>query len=95
MVPLWDYSDPVAELHVRNVPTDLHARLQKQAVAEGRSMSAQAIVLLRQALEPTRDQHVEQRAAIERLEEIRRRNQLAADAPLAEQLVREDRDRVR
>jgi hypothetical protein len=30
--------------------------------------------------------------AIERLREIRERNVLAADAPLAEELVREDRD---
>lgn len=55
-------------------------------------MSAHAITLLRQALLPGGDQTAMQRAAIERLREIRRRSQLPAEAPAAEQLVREDRD---
>lgn len=58
-------------------------------------MSAEAIVLLRQALQPSHDRPASQRAAIERLQEIRRRSQLPAGARPAEQLVREDRDTAR
>lgn len=55
-------------------------------------MSAEVIVLLRQALEPSDDPAAGQRAAIARLGEIRGRSRLPPGAPPAEQLVREDRD---
>lgn len=55
-------------------------------------MSAEAIVLLRRALQPGDDLPGKQRAAIERLREIRRSSRLPAAGPPAEQLVREDRD---
>lgn len=55
-------------------------------------MSSEVIAILRRALQPGGDQHAKQRAAIERLLEIRRRSLLPAEAPPAEQLVREDRD---
>jgi plasmid stability protein len=42
----------MAELHVRNLPPELHEQLRVQAAAEGRSMSAEAISLLRRALNP-------------------------------------------
>lgn len=80
------------ELHVRNLPPELHERLREQARAEGRSMSAEAIVLLRQALQSDGGQPARRRMAIARLTEIRGRSHLPADAPPAEQLVREDRD---
>lgn len=82
---------PMPELHIRNVPAELHERLREQAVIDGRSMSAEAIVLLRQALQGG-ERLAGQRAAIDRLAEIRRRTRLPAGAPSAEQLVREDRD---
>lgn len=82
----------MAELHVRNLPPDLHERLRNRAVAQGRSMSAEAIVLLRQALQPDGDPSGRQRRAIERLQEISRRSPVPAALPPAEQLVREDRD---
>lgn len=83
------------ELHVRNLPRELHARLREQAGIDGRSMPAEAVALLRHALQPAAGQLEEQRAGIERLREIRRRSPLPASAPPAELLVREDRDRAR
>ncbi len=94
MVPIWDYHGPMAELHVRNLPAELHQRLREQAVADGRSMSAEAIVLLRQALQAGNEPS-KQRAAIDRLQEIRRRSRLPAEVPRAEDLIREDRDTAR
>lgn len=79
------------ELHVRGIPDELHERIRARAAAEGRSMSAEAIVLLRRALAAGRDQHARDRA-IERLAELRRRRRLPADVPPAEDLVRDDRD---
>ena len=58
-------------------------------------MSAEAVVLLRQALHRTGGPSAKQQAAIERLHSIRRRSQLPAGAPPAEQLVRADRDTAR
>lgn len=94
LIPIWDYSGPMAELHVRNLPPELHERLREQALDEGRSMSSEAIVLLRQALTNSDDRPARQRSAIDRLRELQRNHRLPADAPLAEELVREDRDAV-
>lgn len=79
-------------MHVRNLPDELHQRLRERALVEGRSMSAEAVILLRQALQLGGDPSAQQRSAIERLAEIRRRSRLPAGAPPAERLVREDRD---
>lgn len=79
------------ELHVRNLPPELHERLREQARLDGRSMSAEAVAILEQALmeghQPKRRQH-----AIGRLRAVQRRNRLPDGAPTAEHLVREDRD---
>lgn len=85
----------MCELHVRNLPSELHTRLRERAAAEGRSMSAQAVALLRQALQPAPDRTAKQRSAIDRLREIQQRSPLPTDAAPAEQLVREDRDSSR
>lgn len=85
----------MAELHVRNLPPELHDRLREQARSQGRSMSAEAVALLRVALLPATDRAAQQRIGIEQLHKIRARNQLAAGQPSAEQVVREDRDRAR
>ncbi|MGI9158050.1 MAG: FitA-like ribbon-helix-helix domain-containing protein [Marmoricola sp.] len=84
----------MSDLHVRNLPPELHERLREQAIADGRSMSAQAVALLKQALGPVGDQPARHRAAMERLQEIQRRSRLPEGLPLAEELVREDRDAV-
>lgn len=94
LVPIWDYRGLMAGLHVRNLPPELRERLREQALDEGRSMSSEAIVLLRQALTNSDDRPARQRSAIDRLREHQRNHRLPADAPLAEELVREDRDAV-
>lgn len=40
----------MATLHVRNVPDDLYERLRESAAAEGRSIGAQAIAVIRAGL---------------------------------------------
>lgn len=81
----------MAELHVQNVPPDLLKRLSEQAASHGRSVSEEAIVLLRESLSST-GQTARRRTAIERLEAIRDRARLPIGAPTAEELIREDRD---
>lgn len=82
----------MAELHVRSLPQELYEQLHALATAEGRSMSAQAVVLLRRSLQPDGEQPARTQAAVERLREIRRRSPLLAGMPTAELLVRVDRD---
>ncbi|MGQ0775968.1 MAG: FitA-like ribbon-helix-helix domain-containing protein [Pseudonocardiales bacterium] len=82
----------MAELHVRNLPPEVHLWLRQRAAAEGRSMSAQAVVILRSALQGTQS-GAGRSHAIERLRAIRQRTHLGPDDPLAEELIREDRER--
>lgn len=82
----------MAELHVRNLSAELHQRLRERAIADGRSMSSETIALLQQALQQDGDRPTKQRAAIERLRQIRQRSRLPDEMPSAERLVREDRD---
>ncbi len=55
-------------------------------------MSAEAIVLLRQALQPAGGARPRQHAALARLRQIQMRTHLPAGASPAEQLVRDDRN---
>jgi plasmid stability protein len=82
----------MAELHVRNLPPEVHLWLRQRAQAQGRSMSAEAIAILRTALQDAQS-GAGRSQAIDRLRAIRQRAHLGADAPLAEELVREDRER--
>lgn len=92
-VPKWDYSGPMTELHVRNLSPDLHDLLRARAARQGRSMSGEALVILREALLQV-DQPPRRASAITRLAALRERNPLPAGAPLAQDLVREDREAV-
>jgi len=77
-------------LHVRNVPEELHLRLQRRAEAQRRSLSAEVIMLLEWALTET------EMASGVTLEAIRRRRAFepaAAGAPDSTTLLREDRER--
>ena len=80
----------MAELHVRNIPPDVRERLRARAAAEGRSMSAEVVAILRQALDQTAG--AQRSEAVARLRRIQARNRLAPGHPPAEDLVREDRD---
>ena len=82
----------MAELHVRNIPDDLHAALRERAREEGRSMSSQSIVLLEAALKASETGSRQRSLAIERLREIQARSRLPEGAPAAEALIRRDRD---
>ena len=77
-------------LHVRNVPSELYERLKRMAKEQNRSLSAQVIVLLKQAVER------EARPQAEVIASIRRRRRFqpaAAGAPDSLELLRQDRRR--
>jgi len=74
-------------LHVRNIPDDLYEALMARAEAEGRSLSAQTVAILKRALA---DQLVD-RAGVAR--RIARRRSAGVMTRSAKDLVREDRDR--
>jgi plasmid stability protein len=77
-------------LHVRNVPDELYAQLQRRAEMQRRSLSAEVITLLDWALKEA------ERASATTLASIRRRrfyDPAAAGAPDSTTLLREDRAR--
>jgi plasmid stability protein len=82
----------MAELHVRNLPPDVHAWLRQRAKAQGRSMSAEAVAILRSVRQGTQPEDGRSQA-IDQLRAIRQRAQLGPDGPLAEELIRADRER--
>ncbi len=77
-------------LHVRSVPDDLYQRLQDLAQAQNRSISAQVITLLYQAL--GEEERRQQNRIV--LQSIRRRR-FAPPASMADSydLLRDDRER--
>jgi plasmid stability protein len=78
--------------HVRNVPDDLYARIQQLASNQNRSMSAQVVQLLDQALRAEEARQSQARI----LAGIRRRRVAYAKNPSAPDsvaLLREDRRR--
>ncbi|AFY35232.1 Arc family DNA-binding protein [Calothrix sp. PCC 7507] len=88
----------MATLYVRNLPDDLYAKLQELAASEHRSINAQVITLLEQALKTEAQQAEDQNRqnVLKVLEESRRRRRLnPADfgLPDSTELIREDRDR--
>jgi hypothetical protein len=77
-------------LHVRSVPEDLYARVSQLAQASNRSLSAQVVTMLYEAID------IEERriSTGQALNAIRRRRFTPpATAPSSEQLLREDRQR--
>lgn len=88
----------MATLYVRNLPDDLYVKLQELAASEHRSINAQVITLLEQALKTEAQQTEEERRknVPKLLEEIRlRREKLPTDIewPDSTAMIREDRDR--
>ena len=83
-------STSVATLHVRSVPKELYDRIREQARAENRSISAEVIMLLTQAMQKDR------LSQAQLLDDIQRRrffNPQAVGAPDSTTMLREDRDR--
>jgi plasmid stability protein len=80
----------MATLHVRSVPDELYARIQELASARKRSLSAEVITLLEQAL--GEEKRLEQQPQL--LAEIRRDRLVPSPgAPDSVTLLREDRGR--
>jgi antitoxin FitA len=80
--------EAVPTLHVRNVPPEVYEALRARAAREGRSMNAEVISILRRSLASRRDPE----DVIADLRRFRGRVQLPPDAPLPEDLIRQDRD---
>jgi plasmid stability protein len=77
-------------LHVRGIPDDLYQRIQERAQTQGRSITAEVISLLTQAIEQADS------AQLDVLADIRRRRffkPAEAGAPDSTTLLREDRQR--
>ena len=77
-------------LHVRSVPDDLYNRLQKLANAKNRSLSAQVITMLAQAIE-SEERRKKQTKALTAIQ--RRRFTAPKNAPASLELLKEDRVR--
>ena len=80
----------MSTLHVRSVPDDLYTRVQELARLSSRSLSAQVVTMLYQALEEEERRRQQGQA----LRSIRRRRFAPpTSAPLSTELLREDRQR--
>jgi plasmid stability protein len=77
-------------LHVRSVPDELYERLQQLAQARNRSLSAQVITMLTQAVE---DEERRKKQAKTLTSIQRRRFKAPRNAPSSLALLREDRTR--
>ena len=76
--------------HVRSVPEDLYQKIQKLAEARGRSLSAQIVTILTQALEDEQSRQAQSKvlASIHR-----RRFSASRKVPSSLELLHEDRER--
>ena len=80
----------MATLHVRSVPEDLYKEVQKLAEERNRSLSAQVVTMLAQAVEDEKNRKAQTKA----LASIRRRRfSVPKKAPSSLELLREDRRR--
>ncbi len=77
-------------LHVRSVPDSLHKRIRSLANVKNRSISAQVITLLEQAVD-AEERRVEQIKVLNSIQ--RRRFKAPKNAPASLELLREDRGR--
>ena len=77
-------------LHVRSVPADLYQRIQSMANAKNRSLSAQVITLLSQAID-LEERRMKQAKVLTSIQ--RRRFKAPKNAPSSLDLLREDRGR--
>ena len=79
-------------LQVRDVPEDIYRRLQKMAHEEHRSLSQQAIVTLKKALDVVEDPKSRRRRLMDQIR-MSRLNFPVKDLEDPVDLIREDRDR--
>lgn len=86
----------MATLYVRDVPDELYDALRERAGAEGRSISAEALHLLKRVIEEDREDHRRADAhvaALSRMRQIRESLTLSPGYPDSTKLLREDRER--
>ena len=77
-------------LQIHNVPDDLYQRIQIMANAKNRSLNAQVITLLSQAIE-LEESYIKQMKALNSIQS--RRFKAPKNAPSSLDLLREDRER--
>ena len=82
----------MATLYVEGVPADLYEALRQQAGRNRRSIAAETVSILRQAV-PTEAELRRRADFLRRLDQIGRRTSGAGLMPAAEELVRQDRRR--
>lgn len=80
----------MSTLHVRSVPDSLYKRIRSLANVKNRSLSAQVITLLEQAVD-AEERRVEQTKVLNSIQ--RRRFKAPENAPASLELLREDRGR--
>lgn len=80
----------MSTLHVHNFPENLYARIQAVAGEQGRSLDAEVIALLDQALKE-REQRENQKEILASMRHHRFKP--AAGTPDSETLIQEDRER--
>jgi plasmid stability protein len=79
-------------LYVRNVPEGLHAKLKRLATRNRRSLGAQVVILVDQALRQVAPQR-SRSEALDRIEKRLKRYAAPLDAPDSVSMLREDRRR--
>jgi plasmid stability protein len=75
-------------LHLRNVPTKVYEQLRRRAKLNGRSMNAEAVALLEEAVERS----ARTGSITDELRRLAQKINLPPDAPRAEEIIRQDRD---
>ena len=75
-------------LYLRNVPTKVYESLRRRAKQNGRSMNAEAVALLVDAL----DRERRTGSITDELRRIAHEINLPADAPKPEEIIRQERD---
>lgn len=80
----------MATLHVRNVPDEIYQHLRERAETSNRSLSAEVLVLLRDALY---ERKPSQREILAEIRGRRLFRPAEAGAPSSTDLLREDRSR--
>ncbi|MBD0338211.1 MAG: Arc family DNA-binding protein [Thermoleophilia bacterium] len=78
----------MANFHLRAVPPDLYDALKARAEANGRSVNAELLAIVHEAI----DRDSERAELLLRLERLRREFRLPPEALPPEELIREARD---
>lgn len=80
-------------LQVRDLPEDVYRGIVRLAEADQRSISQEAIVLLRKGLGTAQEPGTRRRSVLDSLPDFLVRDSDSKPVPAPEELIREDRDR--